>query len=57
MKIAIHEITSNRASSEEDLKAYSEAGGTHHAAIAYGDVVRELSSFGRMMGWQVIVIE
>ncbi len=42
---------------EKFLAAYSEAGGTHHAAIAYGDVVQELSSFGRMMGWQVVVIE
>ena len=42
---------------ERFLAAYSEAGGTHHAAIAYGNVVQELSSFGRMMGWQVIVIE
>ncbi len=41
---------------EEFLAAYSEAGGTHHAAIAYGDVIQELSSFGRMMGWQVVVI-
>ncbi len=42
---------------EEFLASYSEAGGTHHAAIVYGDFIQELSSFGRMMGWQVIVIE
>ncbi|MFC1719176.1 hypothetical protein ACFL6S_36335 [Candidatus Poribacteria bacterium] len=42
---------------EEFLAAYSEAGGTHHAALVYGDFIQELSSFGRMMGWQVIVIE
>ena len=42
---------------EEFLAAYSEAGGTHHAAISYGDVVQELSSFSKMMGWQIIVIE
>jgi L-arabinose isomerase len=41
---------------EKFLAAYSEVGGTHHAAIAYGNVIQELSSFGRMMGWQVVVI-
>ena len=42
---------------EEFLTLYSEAGGTHHAALVYGDFVQELSSFGRMMGWQAILIE
>lgn len=42
---------------EEFLAAYSEVGGTHHAAIAYGDVMQELLSFSRMMEWQAIVIE
>lgn len=41
---------------EKFLAAYSEVGGTHHAAIAYGDVTQELSTFGRMMGWRVVVI-
>jgi L-arabinose isomerase len=42
---------------ESFLAAYSEAGGTHHAAIVYGDVIPELSTFGRMMGWRVVVVE
>ena len=38
------------------LKAYSEAGGTHHSALVYGNPVEELKSFGRIMNWKVVVI-
>ncbi|MCK9410779.1 MAG: hypothetical protein M0Q53_00665 [Prolixibacteraceae bacterium] len=37
----------------EFLKAYSEAGGTHHGAIVYGQVIDELKSFGEIMEWKV----
>jgi L-arabinose isomerase len=38
------------------LKAYSEAGGTHHSALVYGDAIEELKSFGRIMDWKVVVL-
>lgn len=38
----------------EFLKKYSEAGGTHHAAIVYGRPMDELKSFGKIMGWKVV---
>jgi L-arabinose isomerase len=36
------------------LEAYSKAGGTHHLALVYGDVVEEVSCFGEIMGWNVV---
>jgi L-arabinose isomerase len=39
------------------LKAYSEAGGTHHSALVYGDGISELKSFGLIMDWNVVVID
>ena len=36
------------------LKKYSEVGGTHHAAIVYGQPIDELRSFGKIMGWKVV---
>lgn len=39
------------------LKAYSEVGGTHHAALVYGNVTKQMVSFGQMMGWEVIVLD
>lgn len=41
---------------ERFLERYSEAGGTHHAALVYGDALPEIGSFGRMMAWRVEVI-
>ncbi|HOV62463.1 MAG TPA: hypothetical protein PLG43_01110 [Spirochaetia bacterium] len=41
----------------EFLKGYSEAGGTHHFAIAYNESLEKLVSFGRMMGFQTLIIE
>ncbi len=35
------------------LAAYSRLGGTHHSALVYGDVAREVAGFGEMMGWRV----
>lgn len=40
----------------EFLKAYSEAGGTHHIAVVYGEVAGEIEKFGRIMGWDIIKI-
>ncbi|MCL5999698.1 MAG: hypothetical protein M1546_27090 [Chloroflexi bacterium] len=35
------------------LAAYSKIGGTHHAALVYGDVAAPIAAFGEMMGWTV----
>lgn len=40
----------------EFLKAYSMAGGTHHSAMVYDVKLEELEVFGRMMGFDVVVI-
>lgn len=40
----------------EFLTAYSNAGGTHHAALVYGDDLDALKSFGSMMGFNTIII-
>ncbi len=41
---------------EEFLSGYSNAGGTHHLALVYGNKARELAVFGTMMGWNVTVL-
>lgn len=38
------------------LKRYSLAGGTHHSALVYGGDIGALSAFGRMMGFDVVVL-
>lgn len=38
------------------LKKYSLAGGTHHAAVVYGDVIDGMETFGKLMGWKVVKI-
>ena len=39
------------------LAAYSRLGGTHHAALVYGDAARSILSFGELMGWETALIE
>ena len=39
------------------LAAYSRVGGTHHAALVYGPVAREITAFGELMGWEVTVLD
>jgi L-arabinose isomerase len=41
---------------EEFLGEYSRLGGTHHLAISYGLDVESVEVFGRMMGWETVVI-
>lgn len=41
---------------DQFLTAYSKVGGTHHAALVYGDNLDALSSFGNMMGFNTIII-
>lgn len=40
----------------EFLKKYSCAGGTHHGAVVYGVCVDDLAVFGKMMGFEVVII-
>jgi L-arabinose isomerase len=39
------------------LEAYSRGGGTHHAALVYGDVRADLARLARLMGWALTEIE
>jgi L-arabinose isomerase len=39
------------------LAEYSQLGGTHHAALVYGGAAAVLAGFGRLMGWDVAVVE
>ncbi len=41
----------------EFLEKYSYAGGTHHSAMIYDADIDEIVAFGRMMGFEVTVIE
>lgn len=38
------------------LEAYSRAGGTHHAALVYGDAVNTVCKFSTFMGWENVII-
>lgn len=40
----------------EFLAEYSKVGGTHHAALVYGNVLAELTGFGELMGWKTVII-
>ncbi len=38
------------------LHEFSKAGGTHHSAVVYGDIVDEIVEFGNIMGWNTVKI-
>ncbi|MFH1968732.1 MAG: hypothetical protein ABIJ53_00260 [Verrucomicrobiota bacterium] len=38
------------------LETYSRAGGTHHAALCYHADINILSDFGKLMGWNVVIV-
>jgi len=38
------------------LAEYSRLGGTHHSALVYGDVADEVSRFGKLMGWNTVLL-
>jgi L-arabinose isomerase len=38
------------------LEEYSRHGGTHHLALVYGDVTRELTKWGELMDWKTVVL-
>jgi L-arabinose isomerase len=56
MKKSIHGWFEPSISVADFLESYSRVGGTHHAALVYGDVSKELKGFGELMGWNVIEI-
>lgn len=56
MKNCVHGWFQPNMPIAEFLKAYSEAGGTHHSALVYGNAGDELMKFGRIMGWRVVKI-
>lgn len=39
------------------LVAFSQAGGTHHSALVYDVPAQELAAFGRMMGFDTVLIQ
>jgi L-arabinose isomerase len=41
----------------EFLHAYSHLGGTHHLALSYGAAAQTVEAFGRMMGWDTLVLQ
>ena len=38
------------------LEAYSRAGGTHHGALVLGDMAEALVAFGRLSGWETVLL-
>ena len=38
------------------LAAYSRAGGTHHSALVYGKVADEILRWGKLMGWNNVLL-
>jgi L-arabinose isomerase len=38
------------------LEEYSRLGGTHHLAVCYTRGISEIETFGKLMGWDVVVI-
>ena len=38
------------------LSRYSQLGGTHHAALVYGDSTEIITGFGSLMGWKVEIL-
>lgn len=41
----------------EFLTGYSCLGGTHHLALVYSNVVKEITAFGEFMGWKTVVLQ
>jgi L-arabinose isomerase len=53
MSETVHGWFRPEESLEGFLTAYSEFGGTHHAALVYSGEIDVLQKFGRIMGWKV----
>jgi L-arabinose isomerase len=39
---------------EDFLTGFSNAGGTHHSALVYGNVKRVVKSFAKILGWRIV---
>ena len=39
------------------LARYSRLGGTHHSALVYGEVAEDVAKFGKLMGWNVVLLD
>lgn len=57
MEKSIHGWFKPGADVADFLKEYSQAGGTHHAALVYGNIAQEIKNFGILMGWEVVEID
>ncbi len=56
MKDSIHGWFQPASPVADFLSDYSRAGGTHHAALVYGDAADVILRFGEQMGWRTLVI-
>jgi len=56
MEDSIHGWFKPKAPVAEFLAEYSKNGGTHHAAIVYGDALGVLKHFAGIMGWESVVL-
>ncbi len=56
MKDTIHGWFKPHIPIADFLEDYSRVGGTHHAALVYGDYAREIAGFGEFMGWETILL-
>ena len=56
MKDSVHGWFMPEKPIDEFLTQYSRAGGTHHSALVYGNVYKEIIRFGMLMGWSIIKI-
>ncbi len=57
MQGSIHGWFEPRMPLADFLASYSRVGGTHHAALVYGDVAGEIAHFGEIMGWRVVKLQ
>lgn len=52
----IHGWFKSSLSVADFLAAYSRVGGTHHSALVYGKVAEELVRWGKLMGWNTVLL-
>jgi L-arabinose isomerase len=57
MEKSVHGWFRPRLPLADFLAGYSRLGGTHHLALAYTNGTARLESFGRMMGWETVLLK
>jgi len=57
MAETVHGWFKPKMSIAEFLTKYSYLGGTHHLALVYGNVTKEIKVFGKFMEWETIVLD